>query len=94
MHIRGPFKFAHVDVASPHVLLLDVLPGPVDVHAVRGHGGGFGRSRFYSINSAAGARGVAPSAAEARGLYGRAIKPVGLDAAGLGVASADRKRAS
>ena len=50
--------------------------------------------RFYSSIEAAGARGLAPSAGEAKGLSRRALTPVGLDAAGLGVASADCKAAS
>ena len=43
VHIRSPLKFAHIDVAGAHVFLLNVLPGPVDVHAVGGHGGASGR---------------------------------------------------
>ena len=89
VHVRRPFIFAHVDVAGAHVFLLDVLPGPVDVHAVGGHLGCFSSrrggfpagaavfqagaavlaaGRFYSSIGAAAARGVGPSAAEAKGL--------------------------
>ena len=40
VHVRGPLELRHVHVAGPHVLLLDVLPRPVYVHAIGGHGGG------------------------------------------------------
>ena len=58
---------------------------PAVVFARRGGFGGaavLAAGRFYSINSAAGARGLAPSAGEAKGLYRQALKPVALDAAG------------
>ena len=40
MHVRGPLELRHVHVARAHVFLLNVLPRPVYVHPVRGHGGG------------------------------------------------------
>ena len=42
MHVARPLKFAHIDVAGPDVFLLNMFPGPVDVHAVGGHGGASG----------------------------------------------------
>ena len=57
-------------------------------------GGLFGRWRRFALLQAAGARGALASAVEAKGLYRQALKPVGLDAAGLGVSSADCKAAS
>ena len=41
--ITGPLELAHIDVSRADVFLLNVLPGPVDVHAVGGHGGASGR---------------------------------------------------
>ena len=60
----------------------------------RARGGLFGRWRRFALLQAAGARGALASAVEAKGLYRQALKPVGLDAAGLGVSSADCKAAS
>ena len=37
MLVAGPLKLGHVAVARADVLRLDVVPGPVDVHAVAAH---------------------------------------------------------
>ena len=44
---------------------------------------------FCPAESCGGARRGARFGFEAKGLYGRALKPVGLDAAGLGVAGGE-----
>ena len=71
--VRRPLEFAHVDVAGPHVLLLDVLPRPVDVHAVGGHGGGSradaGATRRRGRGALLGARGRSRPARG--GIFGR-----------------------
>ena len=41
MHTCQPLKLCHVAMASPHILVLDMLPALVDGKSIRSHFNGF-----------------------------------------------------